>query len=101
MHEGPDEAQPEGSLKQELGFPLVLCQTKEGHVSQVLLGRLQEKLGPLLLWDSGHVVAADEAQVCQHANLQAGEKEGGRLEKPVDVCVKESILQIKEPVFKP
>lgn len=33
LHEGPDEAQPEGPFKQELGFPLVLRQTKEGHVS--------------------------------------------------------------------
>lgn len=63
LHEGPDEAQPECSFEQELGLPLVLRQAKEGHVSQVLLGRLQEELGPLLLWHSGHVVAADEAQV--------------------------------------
>lgn len=60
LHERPNEAQPEGSFKEELGFPLVLCQAKEGHVSQVLLCRLQEKLSPLLLWNSGHVVAADK-----------------------------------------
>lgn len=63
LHEGPDEAQPECSFKQELGFPLVLRQAEEGHVSQVLLGRVQEELGPLLLWNGGHVVAAHEAQV--------------------------------------
>lgn len=63
LHEGPDEAQPERPFKQELGLPLVLRQAEEGHVAQVLLGRLQEELGPLLLWNGGHVVAADEAQV--------------------------------------
>lgn len=63
LHEGPDEAQPECSFKQELGLPLELRQAEEGHVSQILLGRLQEELGPLLLWNGGHVVAADEAQV--------------------------------------
>lgn len=75
LHERPDEAQPEGSFEQELGFPLVLRQAKEGHVAQVLLGRLQEELGPLLLWNRGHVVAADEAQVRQHAHLQTEEQE--------------------------
>lgn len=75
LHEGPDEAQPEGPLKQELGFPLVLRQPKESHVSQILLGRLQEKLGPLLLRDRGHVVAADQAQVCQHTNLVRQEEQ--------------------------
>lgn len=70
LHEGPDEAQPECSFKQELGFPLVLRQAEEGHVSQVLLGRVQEELGPLLLWNGGHVVAAHEAQVRQHTDLQ-------------------------------
>lgn len=64
LHERPDEAQPEGPLEEELGFPLVLGQTVEGHVSQVFLGRLQQELGPLLLWNRGHVVAADETQVC-------------------------------------
>lgn len=63
LHEGPDEAQPECSFKQELGFPLVLRQAEEGHVPQVLFGRVQEELGPLLLWNGGHVVATDEAQV--------------------------------------
>lgn len=33
LHERPDKAQPEGSFEQELGFPLVLRQTEEGHVS--------------------------------------------------------------------
>lgn len=69
LHERPDEAQPEGALKQELGLPLVLGQAEEGHVSEVLLGRLQEELRPLLLRDRGHVVAAHQAQVRQHAHL--------------------------------
>lgn len=38
LHERPDEAQPERPLKQELCLPLVLGQTEEGHISQVLLG---------------------------------------------------------------
>lgn len=86
LHERPDEAQPEGPLEQELGLPLVLGQAEEGHVPEVLLGRLQEELGPLLLRHRGHVVAAHQAQVGQHAHLQAGrrrregERGGGRLE---------------------
>lgn len=72
LHERPDEAQPEGPLEQELGLPLVLGEAKEGHVPEVLLGRLQQELGSLLLRHCGHVVAAHQAQVGQHAHLQAG-----------------------------
>lgn len=76
LHERPDEAQPEGALKQELGLPLVLGQAEEGHVSEVLLGRLQEELRPLLLRDRGHVVAAHQAQVRQHAHLHTEHGKG-------------------------
>lgn len=77
LHEGPDEAQPKGSLKQELGLPLVLGQTKECHIPEVLLGRVQEELSPLLLRDRGHVVAAHQTQVGQHAHLRTGKRGGG------------------------
>lgn len=67
--------QTKGLLEHVLGFPLELRQTKEGHVPEVLLGGFQEKLGPLLLRKRGHIVAADEIQVRQHAHLQTGEQE--------------------------
>lgn len=58
LHKWSDELEVEGALKKVLRFALKLGQTKEGHVTQVFLGRIQQDLSTLLLGDERHVVAA-------------------------------------------
>lgn len=59
----------EGALEQILRLPLELRKAVESHVAQVLLGRLQEELRASLLGYRGEVVAADQTEVGQHADL--------------------------------
>lgn len=81
LHKRSDELEMEGALEKVLRFALKLGQTKEGHVTQVFLGRLQQDLSTLLLGDERHIVASHKAEVSQHAHLPVVGQVVGALHK--------------------
>ncbi|TRZ02042.1 hypothetical protein DNTS_024197 [Danionella cerebrum] len=62
LSEWGDEGQAEGVLEEVLGLPLVLGETKEGHVSQVALGTFEQHGPALVLAHDREVVAAHQAE---------------------------------------
>jgi len=70
LNEVPGEVEPERVLEEEARLGLVLGESEERHVAQVVLGAVKHRLLALRSTrDGALVVAANEAEICEHSGL--------------------------------